>query len=101
MSNLRRLFGLLLFAWLGLGLHAAEAPELVVDCLSTNGIVKSDDGIHVIGEDPAGIRVTYDDAVLIARKLELDRGSGQVAASGAVRLQRGKELWIGERLSYN
>ncbi|MGD0539577.1 MAG: LPS assembly protein LptD [Verrucomicrobiota bacterium] len=101
MSNLPRLFGLLLFAGLGLGLHAAEVPELVVDCLSTNGVVKSDDGIHVTGEDPAGIRVTYDDAILVARKLELDRASGQVTAAGAVRLQRGKELWIGERLSYN
>ncbi len=113
MCNVQRLIGLLLLAWFGAGLlHAAEPEELVVECLSTNGTQSfSEEKVgqgatqtveHIaVASDPAGVRVTYRDAELTALQVRANVDTGDVVAEGNVRLQRGKELWISQSLSYN
>lgn len=100
MSKARWLLFTLVF-WLAVapGL-AQEAPELQVDALSEAGSVEYEETTGVIS-DPAGVRVTYGDASLIAQKITLDRRTTEVQAEGHVRLQRGSEVWSGERLRYN
>ncbi len=48
-----------------------------------------------------GVRLRYGEAVLTADSMEIDQNTGQVMARGKVILQRGKEVWEGEELSYN
>lgn len=48
-----------------------------------------------------GVIVTYGDAQLIANRLSLNQRTGNVVAEGMVNLQRGDQLWQGERLEYN
>lgn len=48
-----------------------------------------------------GVTVRYGDAVLTARRANLNQDSGQVQAEGRVRLQQGGDVWYGERMEYN
>jgi LPS-assembly protein len=48
-----------------------------------------------------GVQVVFRDATLTARRVQLDQGLGDALAEGGVRLERGGQTWIGERLRYN
>ncbi|MBI1178793.1 LPS assembly protein LptD [bacterium] len=53
-----------------------------------------------------GIIVAYEDAILTADKVTFIRDAnkkdtGEVIAEGHVRIQRGQQIWIGEKISYN
>lgn len=53
-----------------------------------------------------GIIVTYGDSVLSADKVTFvrdatEKNTGEVLAEGHVRIQRGEQIWIGEKISYN
>lgn len=48
-----------------------------------------------------GVQVLYRDATLTALRVQLDRTTGDAVAEGAVTLERGGQIWNGERLLYN
>ncbi len=48
-----------------------------------------------------GVVVRYGNAVLSARRAQLNQESGEVLAEGSVRLQEGNKVWYGERIEYN
>lgn len=81
-------------------LGAEPAPELEIRALSGEGVVEYDETSGVI-TDPAGVEVTYRDAILKAQRIQLNRQTTEVEAEGGVRLQRGQEVWRGEHLRYN
>jgi lipopolysaccharide assembly outer membrane protein LptD (OstA) len=68
--------------------------------LSEEGLVEFDEQSGV-ATDPAGVEVTYEDATLTARRVQINRQSGEIAAEGNVRLQQGRQLWTGDSLRYN
>lgn len=48
-----------------------------------------------------GVRVVYKDTTLTSIRLQLDSYTGDALAEGAVILERGAQIWTGERLRYN
>ena len=48
-----------------------------------------------------GVTVRYQEAVLTARKASVNQLTGEVAAQGDVRLQRGPDLLIADSVQYN
>lgn len=100
MGLLRRLVLLLLLTGLPWGGWAAPAPTLELRALSDEGDFEYDE-VTGWATSPAGVQVTYADATLTAQSVRFTRETGEVAADGDVRLQRGTEVWTGERLTYN
>lgn len=102
MSVLRRLFvRLLLPGVIGLlALGAEPALQLQIESLAPDGAVEIEEGTG-LATSPAGVKITYGDTVLTARKVRVEWATGAVAAEGDVRIQRGKELWVGEKITYN
>ncbi len=93
------LVSLFLAAFL-LPLRAQEQTELVINALSSDGLVEYDEQTGVVS-DPAGVIARYGDVELIARRLKFDRQAMSVEAEGNVCLQRGKEIWTSDRIQYN
>ena len=100
MKNLRRLLIALLWCVSTCWVTAQEAPELLMEGLSSEGMIEFDESSGV-AMDPVGVRLTYGDVELTARRVQVDRSSSEVMAEGNVRIQRGKELWVGDRVRYN
>jgi len=75
-------------------------PELVIEALSERGVFQYDESSGV-ASDPVGVRATYGDTTLTAKKIRFFRKSGVVEAEGDVRLRQGAELWTGDRLRYD
>lgn len=48
-----------------------------------------------------GVVVRYDDALLTAQRVTVNQTTGDAEAEGTVRIQRGTQIWAGERLRYN
>jgi lipopolysaccharide assembly outer membrane protein LptD (OstA) len=90
--------------WVALPLSGAagaeQRPELEINALSPDGVFEYQEATGTVA-DPTGVVVRYGDAELTARKVQFNRRTGEVAAEGSVRLQRGKELWTGNVLRYN
>ncbi len=93
-------------AWMTLGLacgwfgHAQESGSLEVRAVSPDALFEYEEETGTVS-DPLGVSVRYGDAVLQAKRVRVNRQTGEVLAEGEVRLQRGGELWTGERLRYN
>jgi len=100
MSTIRRV---LCCALLGLGVAARGAqPPLALELRSRSAQATVEfDERSGVATDPAGVIVRYGDAELTARTVRVDRQTGETEAEGGVRLQRGQELWTGDRLRYN
>jgi lipopolysaccharide assembly outer membrane protein LptD (OstA) len=90
---------LLCLAGLGFG-QAQEPPGLEVRAQGPDALFEYEENTATV-TDPSGVLVTYGEAQMTARKVRFNRHTGEVEAEGDVRLQRGKEVWIGERLAYN
>lgn len=80
--------------------RADDEPELEISATSTEGFVEYDEKTGVVS-DPAGVVARYRDVELVAQRLKFDRQALWVEAEGNARLQRGKEIWVGERLRYD
>lgn len=52
-------------------------------------------------EVDGGVEVRYEDAVMTAKKLKMNKVTGEVHAEGNVRVERGGQVWLGEQLDYN
>lgn len=89
-----------LFCGAVLVLGAAEPPVLVIRGLSEGGMVEFDEQSGV-ASDPVGVEVSYEGATLTARRVQINRLTGEIAAEGNVRLQQGRQLWTGDSLRYN
>jgi hypothetical protein len=48
-----------------------------------------------------GVRVIYQDAVLIADQVSVNMSSGEVIADGHVRIQRDEQIWVSDHIIYN
>ena len=83
-------------------LEAQEKPALQIESLSEDNKLVYDFATSG-GIATNGVKITYGDTVLTARKVTWDQKDGDFIASaeGDVRLQRGQEVWSGERLRYN
>ncbi|HNQ90953.1 MAG TPA: LPS assembly protein LptD [Verrucomicrobiota bacterium] len=84
----------------GQGADRPEEAVLEIHALSDQGTLDYDENTGILA-DPAGIRVTYGDASLTALRIVLNRDTTEVQAEGNVHLERGTELWTGDRLEYN
>lgn len=79
---------------------SAESAAIELRALGPEGDFEYDEATGW-ATSPAGVQVTQGDATLTARSVRFERDSGEVEAEGDVRLQRGTEIWSGERLQYN
>lgn len=94
---------LLVIGWLcgtSLTLPAAEPPALHLRGLSEEGLIEFDEQTGV-ASDPTGVELTYESVTLTAKKVQINRETGDVVAEGDVRIQQGRQLWTGESLRYN
>ena len=94
------------FCLVGLALsgsgHAAEAPRIVIEALSPTSTSEFEHNIETgwsVGTN--GVIVKYESAVLTANRIAVNHKTGEAIAEGHVNLQRGGQLWRGERLQYN
>ena len=96
-----------LIAWLSLAFfalpitnEAQERPPLQIESIEPNAKFVYDlkTGFATATN---GVKIVYGDAVLTARQVALDQQSGEALAEGDVYLQRGKEVWRGDRVRYN
>jgi LPS-assembly protein len=83
-------------------LEAQEIPALQIESLSDDNKLVYDFATSG-GMATNGVKITYGDTILTARKVTWEQKDGGFIASaeGDVRLQRGQEVWSGERLRYN
>ena len=81
-------------------LRAQERPNFFIESLDPAFRIELDPATGAVTATN-GVAVRYGDAVLTARTVLLNRETGDVVAEGAVHLQRGKEVWSGERVQYN
>lgn len=100
MNPVRRFVTCSALGFLGWSCLGAEPVELIIRSLSPDGRATFDEATGEV-TDPAGVEVIYGDARLTARRIQVDQRTGDIAADGEVRLQRGLELWTGESLRYN
>jgi len=95
-----RALGLLLVA-LPLFLRGAEPLSgLEIEALGPNGDFQFEENVGIV-TDPAGVRVRYGGAELVAPMVRYNEQTYEVDAEGGVRIQREKEIWNGERIHYN
>lgn len=98
--GLPRALLLLLLIGLSWSGRAADTQSIELRSLSEEGDFEYEEATGW-ATSPAGVRVTYGDAILTARSVRFTRDTGDVQAEGDVRLERGTEVWTGERLEYN
>src|SRR5262245_26404704 len=79
---------------------AAEPREILIESLTGQSEVVIDYK-NSIGCGTNGVVIRYTNAVLTAKQAMVNLASGEAQAQGAVVLQRGSEIWRGERLLYN
>lgn len=79
---------------------AAAGAELQVRAASPDAQFTFEENVGLVS-DPGGVVVTYKDARLTADKIRFNRETFEVEAEGNVRLQRGGEMWTGDRVYYN
>ncbi|MEO8425985.1 MAG: hypothetical protein ABI651_02620, partial [Verrucomicrobiota bacterium] len=96
-----------LMAWLALALvaspvknEAQEKPPIQIESIEPNAKLVYDLKTGV-ATATNGVKIVYGDAMLTARKVTLDQQTGDAIAEGEVYLQRGKEVWGGDRIRYN
>ena len=96
-----------LMAWLALAFvafpvtnEAQERPPIQIESIEPNAKLVFDlkTGVWTATN---GVKIVYGDAVLTARQVTLDQQTGDFIAEGDVYLQRGKEVWRGDRIRYN
>ena len=74
--------------------------------LKSNWVIEANDGAIFsletgIATATNGVIVKYGEAVLTAEKAMVNQETGDVEAEGRVKLERGAQVWAGERLKYN
>jgi lipopolysaccharide assembly outer membrane protein LptD (OstA) len=80
--------------------RSAEKPPIQIKTIEPNARLDYDRKTGV-ATAPNGVNIVYGDAVLTARQVTLDEQTGDFIAEGDVYLQRGKEVWRGDRIRYN
>src|SRR5262245_57084851 len=80
--------------------RGAGEREILIESLTGQSEVVIDYRNN-IGWGTNGVVVRYTNAVLTARQAMVNLASGEVEAQGEVLLQRGSEIWRGQRLLYN
>src|SRR5262245_36929750 len=80
--------------------QAEEAREILIESLTGQSEVVIDYKNNR-GWGTNGVVVRYTNAVLTAKEVAVNLDSGEAQAHGEVVLQRGSEIWRGERLLYN
>jgi LPS-assembly protein len=100
MTQLRHLLTLAVGSAL-CALTASAQQELPwkVEALSADGRADMDSAGIITATN--GVKVTYGNAVLTAKRARVDTVRGDVEAEGQVRLQRDDQLWASEQLRYN
>ncbi len=92
------LLQLCLSAVTGHGAEPAPGPEF--KALSETSNLKYDPNTGDMEAD-GGIEVRYQDGVLTAQKVSMNRATGEIHAEGNVRVEREGQVWMGEALDYN
>ncbi len=90
------LFSLLLAMLLAAAPAGAEGDELQVDADSMEILPDSGDGTAI-----GNVRVKYQDMVLRADRVRLNRQTKDFDASGNVEVHKGKDAWLAERVTGN
>ncbi len=86
--------------WFVARAYAQEAREILIESLTGQSEVVIDYKNNT-GWGTNGVVIRYTNAVLTARQAMVNLASGEAQAQGEVVLQRGNEIWRGERLLYN
>jgi LPS-assembly protein len=80
--------------------QAQTPPEILIENLTGKSEITLDYN-KGIGWGTNGVVIRYTNAVLTANQAMVNIQSGEAQAEGKVTLQRGAEIWRGERLLYN
>ena len=101
MTQLRAIVVLVLWAIAFPGvLCGQQRPDLELEALTDRSWVEYDYNTG-LGTGTNGVLVRYGDTVLTADRVSVNRALEQVTAEGAVRIQHGEQIWVGEHIRYN
>ncbi|MCX6890386.1 MAG: putative LPS assembly protein LptD [Verrucomicrobia bacterium] len=101
MTQLRAIVVLVLWALAFPGaLCAQQRLDLELEALTDQSWVEYDYSTG-LGTGTNGVLIRYGDTVLTADRVSVNRALEQVTAEGAVRIQHGEQIWVGEHIRYN
>jgi len=99
MRKLRAIFFLpLLSLTMVFGQDSQEQPQLEIESLQGEAEIDLNTGLATATN---GVIVKYGDAVLTADNATVNYTNREVYAEGHVRIRRGDQTWVGERIRYN